>query len=63
MKSVCMTCGKVTKGNPEDKDISHTFCKACSEVYLAEQLAVADRLVKRQSMLINQANSKCVIHA
>lgn len=52
MKSVCMTCGEVLKGDPKDPVISHGLCRTCGKAYLAEQLRRADRLIKERSLSV-----------
>ena len=55
MKSICCICGKHLKGDPDAKIISHGMCKECSKVYLAEQLAIADEIIKKRAV----AGSPC----
>lgn len=50
MKSICCICGKLLKGNPDAEIISHGMCKPCSEKYLFEQLAAADKILKDRSI-------------
>ena len=50
MKLICCICGKLLKGNSDDTIISHGMCKPCSKIYLAEQLAAADQLLKEKAV-------------
>jgi hypothetical protein len=48
MKSVCVFCQKLLRGDPADEDVSHGACKKCASDYLRVQLAIIEKLINER---------------